>query len=166
MGCQISHKSGAEEACFMPSFKTWLRWGEADIPWQRIPKNWGLSRKGPCTSTFQVHSKVSERENKAIWRVSKRTDSRRGKVAECPRSTGMEELLVWRKYVLLQEFGGVSSGKVRHSHYFYYGRTVGQHGSVFYYSWVISSSMVRNFTAVGLPLLAWFGTLPQSGYLF
>ena len=39
-------------------------------------------------------SEVSERKNKESWRVSTRTDSRRGKVAECHQSTGTKELPV------------------------------------------------------------------------
>ena len=38
--------------------------------------------------------KFFEGKNKEIWRVSTRTNSRRGKVVECHQSTGMKRFLL------------------------------------------------------------------------
>ena len=63
--------------------------------------NWPLGR-----------SEVFERKNEEIWRMSMRTDSRRGKVEVCHQNSGMKELPVSRQCVLKQEAHGVYSREI------------------------------------------------------
>ena len=48
-----------------------------------------------CARTLtRTTREIFERKNEEIWRVSTRTNSRRGKVVECHQSTGMKKLLL------------------------------------------------------------------------
>ena len=76
-------------------------------------------------------SKVFERKNEEIWRMSMRTDGRRGKVVVCHQNSGMKESLAWRQCVLKQEANGVSSKEAWRDHDVSYGRSVWQRGFVF-----------------------------------
>ena len=48
-------------------------------------------------------SEVFERKNEEIWRMSMRTDSRRGKVVLCHQNSGMKDFPVWRQCILKRD---------------------------------------------------------------
>ena len=69
-----------------------------------------------------------------IWRMSKRTDSRRGKVIVCHQNIRMKKLPVWRQCILKQEVNGVSSREVWH------GQDISNGSSVREDAWASKSS--------------------------